>query len=66
MFAEDTGVLRDVKRRGAVKAVEADVQSRRLRRGGLRAKTQESEDQNGMNSDPFHIDLRHVTPNFSQ
>ena len=39
VFAEDAGVLSDVKRGRAVKTVEADVQSRRLSRRGLHAQS---------------------------
>src|ERR1051325_622804 len=61
MFAEDAGVLSDVERRGAVKAVEADMQSGRLSRRGLRAKAPESENQNSMAGDPFHTRPPHRT-----
>jgi hypothetical protein len=58
VLAKDAGVLSDVQRRGAVKAVEADVQSCELSRRGLRAHPQESEEQDGMEGKPFHTNLR--------
>ena len=58
MFAKDAGVLSDVQRRGAVKSVEADVQSCELSRRGFRANPPESKEQDCMEGDPFHTNLR--------
>ncbi len=64
VFAEDARVLSHIKRGGSVKAVEAHMQSRVLRRGGLRATAPESEDQDRLDGDPFHnIDLHHLRLN---
>ena len=65
VLAEDAGVLSNIKRGGAVKTVEANMQSRGLSRRGLRAHPPESENQDCIDGDPFHIDLHHLPINCS-
>ena len=55
VFAEDAGILSDIKRGGAVKTVEANMQNRGLSRRKLRAHPPESRNQDCIDGDPFHI-----------